>query len=248
MKTKIFTFLVVLIGGLFMATSAFAQATGTANLGDSKTYTITPSTTLGDWTSGTYAWSIDDATAIQGGASTLSASSLTKDIVWIKSGLFTITVVGTDAKGCLTEPVTIAVTVSAMEACINTGGVVNQQICSLLASSASGQASNGEIVSFPVSISNSSIGKKYKVEYTLTSGSETYSNSVSGYVPGDAITVDINSAPALVTLFSKATDGNKTVTVTVTGVTQETTNLPISLCSSPTYDITVYEKPAISIN
>lgn len=231
-----------------MATSAFAQATGTANLGDSKTYTITPSATLGTWTSGTYAWSIDDAAAIQGGAATLSGSSLTKNVVWIKSGLFTIKVIGTDANGCLTEPVTVDVTVSAMEACISTVGIVNQQICSLLTSNASGQASNGEIVSFPVSVSNSSDGKTYKVDYTLTSGSETYSKSVTGYVPGDAITVDINSDATLISLFSKATDGNKTVKVTVTGVSQEITNLTISLCATPTYDITVYEKPAISIN
>lgn len=246
MKTKILSFIFVLGLGLFMANNVFAQATGTANLGDSKTYTITTSSTLGDWTSGTYAWSIDDVTAIQGGAATLNGSSLSKTVVWVKSGTFTITVIGTDAKGCLTEPITNQITVAAMEACINASGITNQQICSLLTSTATGQADNDETVSFPVTVSNSSVGKTYKIDYKFESGTEVYNGSITNYTPGADITVDINSTAELVTLFSKTNDGNKTVTVTVTGVTQEGTNLGISLCASPTYNITVYEKPAIS--
>jgi hypothetical protein len=247
MKKQILSFLFVLGLGLFMANTAFAQATGSANLGDSKTYTITPSATLGDWTSGgSYAWTINDASAISG--TPLTGSSLAKTVVWIKSGNFTITVIGTDKNLCLTEPVTIVVTVSAMQACLTTGSVVNQQICSLLTSELSGNSDGANTVSFPVSVSNSTAGKAYTVDYTFVSGTDTYTGQKTAYVPGEQIVVDILSSATLKSLFTKTSTGNKTVKVTVTGVKQETTNLVIGLCASPTYDITVYGKPAISLN
>ncbi|MGQ7868133.1 hypothetical protein [Sunxiuqinia sp. sy24] len=254
MKTKIFTFLMVAMG-LLASTSVFAQNKTTVNLGDSEEYTITVSATLGNWTgtAGTdysFDWTIDDATAIVGGQATLDAfNGISADVTWIKSGFFNFTVVGTDANGCLTEPLVIPVTVSAMEACVDADNAVNKQMCSLLELETTGEADGDEIISFPVSVSNSSTGKLYTIDYTLSNGATTYTGRETGYTPGDQIEVDINSTQELITLFTATSDDSgspKEVTVAIKAVTQEGTSLNVSMCATPSYTIEVFEKPSVS--
>ena len=238
-----------------MATSAFAANKTTVNLGDQETYTIVVSSTLGNWagTEGTaysFAWTIDDEAAILGGQTTLDAVKGKSALVtWIKSGTFKFTIIGTDANGCKTEPLEVSVTVNAMLACVDSDNAVNKQMCSLLNNYGTGNANSQEIISFPVTVSNSSSGKTYKITYTLTNGSTTYNGQSTAYVPNSQIQVDINSTDELKSLFSAISDDNgthKKVTVTITGVTQEGTNLSITLCGTPSYAIDVFEKPVVT--
>ena len=149
----------------------------------------------------------------------------------------------------MTEPLNVEVNVNAMLACVDSDNAVNKQMCSLLNSEATGEADGDETISFPVTVSNSTAGKTYTIDYTLTNGATTYTGQQTSYTPGANIVVDINSHPDLVSLFTATSDDGgtaKKVTVTITGVTQEVTNLTISLCADPTYTIDVFEKPSIS--
>ncbi|MDD2304284.1 MAG: hypothetical protein PHP53_06290 [Prolixibacteraceae bacterium] len=112
MKTKIFTFLVVLIGGLFMTTSAFAQpshpqgspSTKTALDGSTEIYTVT------SLTNATYHWKLDGGS--KSAVSSVTSNSIT--IVWddaTAGTTYNLDVYAVDENGCFTEMKRTSITI-----------------------------------------------------------------------------------------------------------------------------------------
>lgn len=187
MRTKIFTFLVVLIGGLFIATSAFAAGPATPSPGQSSTYGVTVGT---GFSISSYQWKIytsdgtteavlntDYTTAGLG-----TASSTT--VVWTASSAgkkYFIWVQGTDSKGCLTDSKTFEVNVSSPVVCIaNTAakvGDVDAKIptnttgmCSLISTNTSGASVTGvDETVFYATITNGVASATYTVTYAVSS-------------------------------------------------------------------------------
>ena len=99
MKTKIFTFLVVLMGGLFMATSVFADNETSVSPGQTITYSIKQ-------TFSSYAWKVTTDAAYTTDAATseytLTGTGQSVTISWKAPSAgktYYVSVQGTDSKG-----------------------------------------------------------------------------------------------------------------------------------------------------
>ncbi len=113
MKTKIFTFLVVLIGGLFMSTSAFAQPTVvkaqkdvTAKDGSTVTYSVTGN--------GTFHWKLSGGS---NNNTVTSSATNSVNITWDKAdpaAVYNLDVYLVDATGCYSELYRFAITINSV--------------------------------------------------------------------------------------------------------------------------------------
>ncbi len=241
MKTKIFTFLVVLIGGLFMATSAFAVDETLVSKGSTNTYNVTLGN--GNATGVKYAWSILPAS---GWTATLGNTN-ENSIKWNTAGVYTITVIATDGNGCLSEPLTRTVTVSDSE--WNLAGETNLQTCSnIVAGNGNNQTTAlADNTIFNVNITNPLSAASYTVNYTVSDGTTTDTRQVTAYTAGASITIDHQDNANITSIFTNTTNLDKTVTVSVTSVVdQNGSNVTEVTTPDHSYTITVYPKATIS--
>ena len=124
MKTKIFTFLVVLIGGLFMATSAFAQPSAgssagakvktglKADIGSTISYSFNVSS------GATWHWSIFKVSGTGNAPSITPSSTETQSVTWsaasvAKDDVYKVEAYVTDANGCYSEMYAFQVTIES---------------------------------------------------------------------------------------------------------------------------------------
>lgn len=132
MKTKILPFLFVLIGGLFMATSAFAQPShpqGSSSMktaldGSTEVYTVT------SLTNATYHWKLSGGS--KSAVSSVTSNSIT--IVWddaTAGQTYNLDVYAVDANGCYTEMKRTEITIN--KATINLDANQSATTCAWLA-------------------------------------------------------------------------------------------------------------------
>lgn len=267
MKTKIFSLLMVAIA-MMVSVSAFAQSVDVANPapGQTVTYNVTEVSGM------TYVWHVyDDGTTTE--ASTAYTGTLGNTnaitITWTPAAAgsqYDIWVQGTDASGCLTQPMIFDVVLSSPEICIATASTnitdvttaaptgTTDGLCSLIASSpvTTGAAATGTTLgdetTFYATLTGAAINASYTVTYEISSSlgttdevttTETLNTNASGN-GALAITVSGTDHP---THFYATSDN--TVTIKVTKVTYNSVDIT-NVCSANSYDITVNALPVIA--
>lgn len=217
MKTKIFTFLVVLLGGLFMATSAFAANETNVSLQVAYTYSVTSTSGMVyDWK--VYKDAASTQLAVNGTdySATFSTSSNTASITWKVAGDYYVWVQGTDNKGCYTEPKSLKVTTVTETYCLS--NQTNNTTCSLIdAGTGNHTSSNADNFTFDVTISHPSTSGTYTINYTV--GALTGSKTVTGVVAGTDKSATITvSHSELINEFTNNDSNDKTVAISVSSV------------------------------
>jgi hypothetical protein len=240
MKKQILSFLFVLGLGIFMTNTAFAVNEGTATVGATKTYSVTP--TLGTAvTAVAYEW------VISGGGTGTSILS-TIDVTWSAAGTYTVKARVKDSNGCYSDWSIKTVDVYATDYTI--AGQTNTTTCSLINSpetsgNSTGANSNAENTQFNVTLSGvPATGENtYTVIYTVGGSAPV---TVSAYTSGTPITVTHTTYPSV---FVNATllPVNRAITVTSVKRTGETTAVPVKVTTGiTTYNVSVLPKPTIS--
>lgn len=239
MKTKILSFL-VLIGMVLIGTNAMAVNEGTATVGATKTYSVTPTTGTANETT-PYEWTISPGEEGTDWSGTSTASTI--DIEWLKAGEYEVKVRMRDSNGCYSEYRTKSVVVSATDYTI--AGQTNLTTCSLLVGSLDGNVSGSpDNTTFNVTLSNlPSEGATYTIVYNVGGAADV---TVSDYVSGTTITVTHSD---YYDKFSNNTSDAINTAITVTSVkrTGETVAIPVKATTGiTTYNVSVYPKPVIS--
>lgn len=240
MKTKIFTILVMAIG-LLASTNAFADNETVVSINSTITYTVSP--TLGSGiTAANYAWTLGSGGAIASGDGTNTIT-----VTWSTAGTHTLSVQLTDSNGCLSEPISIDVTVNDSK--WDLAAETNTTTCSLLTDNSSGNNQSTPLAdetTFQVSITNPLTGD-YIVDYQVSDGTTTATYSVNPYDESAPETITIGHAADgnLIAIFNNTGDTAKTVTVTVTKVT-DPNGSEVTLGTKNSYTVTVNPKPIIT--
>ncbi|MBW8324576.1 MAG: hypothetical protein K0M50_07425 [Prolixibacteraceae bacterium] len=270
MKKQILSFLFVLGLGLFMTNTAFADNEPSVSTGFSTTYKVTNNSTNGKWTGGTptYLWALTGANGTDWSANGGSGLDNTIDqvILWKKAGTYTFTVTATDVYGCLTEPITMSVTVTDAQICIDnrtSGGnpPANTTLCSLIANSTSPSnpgtvdGGTGDNIVFHVLITGGVANGNYTVNYTVTKGASTYNGSEDVTVDGSGntdheITVSyVGGSSPLPAIFTNDSGADETIVTSLTSLKIGAETIDIKCDSSTgitTFNSILHTTPIIS--
>ena len=246
MKTKFFTLIVMAIG-ILASTNAFAQSNPTSvQRMSTHPYTVTPSNGTGPYT---YSWSISGGTSTD--VSSISTNS-TGDVLWDGApGIYTITVQATDANNCLSEDLTLDVTIESPVVEFTASNLTGET-CSYLGTDDS-------------SGNNSSVSANDILEYSLafTGGKPDFSlvydiyDVTSGGTGGTGGTAVLTNQPAtfdaltgdldvdIDSHFENSTSTSKTYEVRIVSA-QDTDGTSVTVGADKYATITISSKPVIS--
>ncbi len=246
MKTRILSFLFVLIGGLFMATSAFAQPTVvksqkdvTAKDGSTVTYSVTGTGTSFYWT-------------LSGGSNTNTVSSSSTNsvsVTWDNADpgqTYNLDVYLVDANGCYSELYRFAIKIESIVLSITDA---DTETCSWLeTSNKSGNPtalSANDVIEFTLTLDQANgAASPIAVNYTVSNGSLTESRSENITFTGTSGTIHVQVDD----FFSNTSTSNKTYTITIDSAKDNNNNdLSIST-TAKTATITVHPVPTITLD
>lgn len=258
MKTKIFTFLLVVIG-IMVTMGANASNETTVSNGSTVNYTVTNGD--GVWTGAktpTYSWVIlkaDQSTpAISGTDYTATlGTTASNSIKWESAGTYYISIIATDANGCKSDPFITEIKVTNLELCITSK--TGLETCSMVdtdpsttstINSGNAASSGYDNFKYTAAITGGTANREYTVSYTVGGqpgiGTWKITTNASG---AGSVEIDFNST-SYPSLFNNTEGTNKSVKVAVTTVSDGTwTSASGNLCTTPSYDINVLTKPSV---
>ncbi|MCW0484834.1 hypothetical protein [Gaoshiqia sediminis] len=244
MKTRILSFLIVALG-LMVSTSAFAQNETSVQRMATHTYTVTPSNGNGSFT---YKWSIE-----AGGTTTDISTDTDASITVQWDGVpetYTITVQATDANLCLSEEITLDVTIESPEVEFTASNLTGST-CSHLGVEGSGNtgaASDNDILEYTLAFTggNPDFSLVYDI-YDITSGG---AGGAGGTVvkANQPATFDALTGTLAVTIdsdFENNTATSKTYEIRIVSA-QDADGTTVTVGTDKYATITIYSKPVIA--
>lgn len=245
MKTKILPFLFVLLGGLFIATSAFAQPTVvkstkdvTARDGSTVTYSVTGT--------GTFHW------AISGGSNNNTVASSTSNSVSVTwdnatpATVYNLDVYLVDANGCYSELYRFAVTINSVVLSI-TDPVTTPMDCAWLGTSAkSGNTvSTNDKILYDLTVDGTGaqdpVTVTYKVTVDGTDDTPNRTKDVTFTALAGKLEVEIDD------FFVNTSGADKEFTITLLSAKDKDNNDLAINATSKTAKLKIHSTPTITL-